>query len=29
MIPRRVKSLDPPRSVVIFAAGRRPDRVRG
>jgi hypothetical protein len=28
MSPRRVQSLDPPRSVVIFAAGRYPARVR-
>jgi hypothetical protein len=29
MSPRRVKSLYPPRSVVIFAAGRCPDQDRG
>ncbi len=29
MSPRRVKSLDSPRSVVIFAAGRYPARMRG
>jgi hypothetical protein len=29
MTPRRVKNLDPPKSVVIFAAGRYPAQVRG